>query len=236
MEGSPATAGGDRACRPSSTALSGSELAAFILGRSPHGLACLRASALVRVSQTVPQPRRRSPCRQQRGRRRRRRRSQRRRRSAAAATGLAVRVDAAVDLDRGATDEATQAFELVKGGLDEVGSIPTGIDGHAEDQVGVTVRLGDRLNRGSGIDRDPGRTAETSGCRGQDFIEASSTSSNACVRSSAAPDRGRRRHRHPHRQPVAAAGASLFVAGSAVFGAADPAAAYTAIAAAAGAA
>ena len=35
---------------------------------------------------------------------------------------------------------------------------------------------------------------------------------------------------------VAAAGASLFVAGSAVFGAADPAAAYTAIAAAAGAA
>ncbi|HYJ20968.1 MAG TPA: ribulose-phosphate 3-epimerase [Solirubrobacterales bacterium] len=34
---------------------------------------------------------------------------------------------------------------------------------------------------------------------------------------------------------VAAAGASLFVAGSAVFGAADPAAAYTAIAAAAGA-
>jgi len=36
--------------------------------------------------------------------------------------------------------------------------------------------------------------------------------------------------------PIAAAGASLFVAGSAVFGAADPAAAYTAIAAAAGAA
>jgi ribulose-phosphate 3-epimerase len=35
--------------------------------------------------------------------------------------------------------------------------------------------------------------------------------------------------------PVAAAGASLFVAGSAVFGADDPAAAYTAIAAAAGA-
>jgi ribulose-phosphate 3-epimerase len=35
--------------------------------------------------------------------------------------------------------------------------------------------------------------------------------------------------------PIAAAGASLFVAGSAVFGAADPAAAYTAIAAAAGA-
>lgn len=35
--------------------------------------------------------------------------------------------------------------------------------------------------------------------------------------------------------PVAAAGASLFVAGSAVFGAEDPAAAYTAIAAAAGA-
>jgi ribulose-phosphate 3-epimerase len=35
--------------------------------------------------------------------------------------------------------------------------------------------------------------------------------------------------------PVAAAGASLFVAGSAVFGAADPAAAYAAIAAAAGA-
>jgi ribulose-phosphate 3-epimerase len=35
--------------------------------------------------------------------------------------------------------------------------------------------------------------------------------------------------------PVADAGASLFVAGSAVFGAADPAAAYTAIAAAAGA-
>ena len=36
--------------------------------------------------------------------------------------------------------------------------------------------------------------------------------------------------------PIAAAGASLFVAGSAVFGADDPAAAYTAIAAAAGAA
>jgi ribulose-phosphate 3-epimerase len=36
--------------------------------------------------------------------------------------------------------------------------------------------------------------------------------------------------------PVASAGASLFVAGSAIFGAADPAAAYTAIAAAAGAA
>ncbi len=36
--------------------------------------------------------------------------------------------------------------------------------------------------------------------------------------------------------PIAAAGASLFVAGSAVFGAADPAAAYTAMAAAAGAA
>jgi ribulose-phosphate 3-epimerase len=35
--------------------------------------------------------------------------------------------------------------------------------------------------------------------------------------------------------PIAAAGASLFVAGSAVFGAADPAGAYTAIAAAAGA-
>ena len=35
--------------------------------------------------------------------------------------------------------------------------------------------------------------------------------------------------------PMAAAGASLFVAGSAVFGAADPAAAYTEIAAAAGA-
>jgi ribulose-phosphate 3-epimerase len=35
--------------------------------------------------------------------------------------------------------------------------------------------------------------------------------------------------------PIAAAGASLFVAGSAVFGAKDPAAAYTAIAAAAGA-
>jgi len=35
--------------------------------------------------------------------------------------------------------------------------------------------------------------------------------------------------------PIAAAGASLFVAGSAVFGAADPAAAYTAIADAAGA-
>ncbi len=35
---------------------------------------------------------------------------------------------------------------------------------------------------------------------------------------------------------VAAAGASLFVAGSAVFGAADPAAAYAEIAAAAGAA
>jgi len=35
--------------------------------------------------------------------------------------------------------------------------------------------------------------------------------------------------------PIAAAGASLFVAGSAVFGAADPAAAYKAIAAAAGA-
>ena len=35
--------------------------------------------------------------------------------------------------------------------------------------------------------------------------------------------------------PVAAAGASLFVAGSAIFGAADPAAAYTAITAAAGA-
>jgi ribulose-phosphate 3-epimerase len=35
--------------------------------------------------------------------------------------------------------------------------------------------------------------------------------------------------------PVAAAGASLFVAGSAVFGASEPAAAYTAIAAAAGA-
>ena len=35
--------------------------------------------------------------------------------------------------------------------------------------------------------------------------------------------------------PVAAAGASLFVAGSAVFGADDPAAAYAAIAAAAGA-
>lgn len=35
--------------------------------------------------------------------------------------------------------------------------------------------------------------------------------------------------------PIAAAGASLFVAGSAVFGADDPAAAYTAIAAAAGA-
>jgi ribulose-phosphate 3-epimerase len=35
--------------------------------------------------------------------------------------------------------------------------------------------------------------------------------------------------------PIAAAGASLFVAGSAVFGAEDPAAAYTAIAAAAGA-
>jgi ribulose-phosphate 3-epimerase len=35
--------------------------------------------------------------------------------------------------------------------------------------------------------------------------------------------------------PIAAAGASLFVAGSAVFGTADPAAAYTAIAAAAGA-
>jgi ribulose-phosphate 3-epimerase len=35
--------------------------------------------------------------------------------------------------------------------------------------------------------------------------------------------------------PVAAAGASLFVAGSAIFGADDPAAAYTAIAAAAGA-
>jgi len=35
--------------------------------------------------------------------------------------------------------------------------------------------------------------------------------------------------------PIAAAGASLFVAGSAVFGAADPAAAYTAITAAAGA-
>ena len=34
---------------------------------------------------------------------------------------------------------------------------------------------------------------------------------------------------------VAAAGASLFVAGSAVFGSDDPAAAYTAIAAAAGA-
>ncbi len=37
-------------------------------------------------------------------------------------------------------------------------------------------------------------------------------------------------------KPTAEAGASLFVAGSAVFGAADPAAAYTAIAAAAGAA
>jgi ribulose-phosphate 3-epimerase len=36
--------------------------------------------------------------------------------------------------------------------------------------------------------------------------------------------------------PIAAAGASLFVAGSAIFGAADPAAAYTAIAQAAGAA
>jgi ribulose-phosphate 3-epimerase len=36
--------------------------------------------------------------------------------------------------------------------------------------------------------------------------------------------------------PIAAAGASLFVAGSAVFGAADPAAAYTEIARAAGAA
>ena len=36
--------------------------------------------------------------------------------------------------------------------------------------------------------------------------------------------------------PIAAAGASLFVAGSAVFGAADPAAAYAEIAAAAGAA
>lgn len=35
--------------------------------------------------------------------------------------------------------------------------------------------------------------------------------------------------------PIAAAGASLFVAGSAIFGAADPAAAYTAIARAAGA-
>ena len=35
--------------------------------------------------------------------------------------------------------------------------------------------------------------------------------------------------------PMAVAGASLFVAGSAVFGAADPAAAYTEIAAAAGA-
>ena len=37
-------------------------------------------------------------------------------------------------------------------------------------------------------------------------------------------------------KPTAEAGASLFVAGSAVFGAADPAAAYTEIAAAAGAA
>ncbi len=36
--------------------------------------------------------------------------------------------------------------------------------------------------------------------------------------------------------PIAAAGASLFVAGSAIFGADDPAAAYTEIAAAAGAA
>jgi ribulose-phosphate 3-epimerase len=35
--------------------------------------------------------------------------------------------------------------------------------------------------------------------------------------------------------PIAAAGASLFVAGSAIFGAEDPAAAYQAIAAAAGA-
>ena len=35
--------------------------------------------------------------------------------------------------------------------------------------------------------------------------------------------------------PIAAAGASLFVAGSAIFGAEDPAAAYTAIAEAAGA-
>ena len=35
--------------------------------------------------------------------------------------------------------------------------------------------------------------------------------------------------------PIAAAGASLFVAGSAVFGAADPAAAYAEIASAAGA-
>ena len=50
------------------------------------------------------------------------------------------------------------------------------------------------------------------------------------------PDRGRRRDRRLDRGSVADAGATLFVAGSAVFGTDDPAAAYTEIAAAAGAA
>ena len=73
------------------------------------------------------------------------------------------------------------------------------------------------------------------GWGGQAFIE-SSIAKVARLRELLGPDdadRGGRRHRRAHSaEATAQAGATLFVAGSSIFGAADPAAAYREIAAA----
>ena len=74
------------------------------------------------------------------------------------------------------------------------------------------------------------------GWGGQPFIASSPDKVERLRETAATPGhRGRRRHRPRDGRSVADAGATLFVAGSAVFGAADPGAAYREIAAAAGA-
>ena len=76
------------------------------------------------------------------------------------------------------------------------------------------------------------------GWGGQPYID-SSTAKVARLRELLGPDdadRGGRRHRRRHaREATREAGATLFVAGSSIFGSGDPAAAYTEIAAAVGA-
>ena len=60
----------------------------------------------------------------------------------------------------GRADQRQQALDLVRRGGDEGLAAPAGVDGHAEDEVGGAAQLGDRLDRGAGVDRDPGQAAE----------------------------------------------------------------------------
>ena len=107
------------------------------------------AAAIAAVGRARGRPRRRPPSRRRTARRPRRRRcppssGRRRRRPRSRRRRPAAR------------RRSTLSGELG----DERLAAPAGVDGHAEDEVGVAAQLGDGLDRGARVDRDARQAAE----------------------------------------------------------------------------